>query len=192
MVVKLSDISSKTAKKCIFCVFRLFLSLFGTILVKPHQCRLHQSILPTQGPIHEIFMEKYWKLAELDNEAVLSRSFLLLFFIYLFKFFFCFISMETSSLFIFLQYGGFLQNPGKNFTRTYMNTTVLLFYVIIIEQTSFVQSKWICNMFLKGVERTSGRPFERNFHSTFLSPLAINLDCSIIAWGGGFKRRKEK
>ena len=85
--VKLSDISSKTAKKCIFCVFRLFLSLFGTILVKPHQCRLHQSILPTQGPIHEIFMEKYWKLAELDNEAVLSRSFLLLFFIYLFKFF---------------------------------------------------------------------------------------------------------
>ena len=30
MVVRLSDISSKTGKKCIFCVFRLFLSLHRT------------------------------------------------------------------------------------------------------------------------------------------------------------------
>ena len=30
MVVRLSDISSKTGKKCIFCVFRLFLSLCRT------------------------------------------------------------------------------------------------------------------------------------------------------------------
>ena len=30
MVVRLSDISSKTGKKCIFCVFRLFLSLCPT------------------------------------------------------------------------------------------------------------------------------------------------------------------
>ena len=29
------------------------------IQVEPHQCPLHQSILPTQGPIHEIFTKIY-------------------------------------------------------------------------------------------------------------------------------------
>ena len=36
MVVRLSDISSKTGKKCIFCVFRLFLSLCQTAS-RPHR-----------------------------------------------------------------------------------------------------------------------------------------------------------
>jgi hypothetical protein len=34
-----------------------------------------RSILLTQGPIHEIFMKKYWGLGELENEVFLSRPF---------------------------------------------------------------------------------------------------------------------
>ena len=32
--------------------------------VEQNQCPLHQSILLTQGPIHEIFMKKYWELTK--------------------------------------------------------------------------------------------------------------------------------
>ena len=38
MVVRLSDISSKTGKKCVFCVFRLFLSLCRTAS-RPYKLR---------------------------------------------------------------------------------------------------------------------------------------------------------
>ena len=50
-----------------------------------HQCPSQQSILLTQGPIHEIFEKKYRKLAKLENDLFfLSR----LFWIFFFKFFF--------------------------------------------------------------------------------------------------------
>ena len=32
--------------------------------VEQNQCPLHQSILLTQGPIHEIFIKKYWELTK--------------------------------------------------------------------------------------------------------------------------------
>ena len=35
-----------------------------TLWKSPHQCPLYQSILLTQGPIHEIFMKKYWELTK--------------------------------------------------------------------------------------------------------------------------------
>ena len=43
--------------------------------VETNQCPSHQSILLTQGPIHEIFKKKYWELAELENEIFLRRPF---------------------------------------------------------------------------------------------------------------------
>ena len=45
------------------------------IQIEPYQCPSHQSILLTQGPIHEIFMKKYLELAELKNEVFVSRPF---------------------------------------------------------------------------------------------------------------------
>ena len=84
-------------KKCIFLpVLELMSDSLTAIYVKPYQCPSHQSILLTQGPIHEIFMKKYWELAELENEVFLSRPFWI-FFLFLF---FCFISKKTSSPFI--------------------------------------------------------------------------------------------
>ena len=44
MVVRLSDISSKTGKKCIFCVFRLFLSLGYITFIYPS--------IPLEGAIN--------------------------------------------------------------------------------------------------------------------------------------------
>jgi hypothetical protein len=63
MVKRLSDVSSKTSKKCIFCVYRLFLPL------------RHQSILLTQGSIHEIFTKCFWELAILKNSVFLVGHF---------------------------------------------------------------------------------------------------------------------
>ena len=37
------------------------------------QCLLHQSILITQGPIHEIFTKIFWELAILKTSVFLSR-----------------------------------------------------------------------------------------------------------------------
>ena len=52
ITMRLSDISSKTSKKCIFCVFMPFLSLWV----------FDSLILLTQGSIHEIFIKniKNW------------------------------------------------------------------------------------------------------------------------------------
>ena len=44
----------KTQKMHILPVFGLMLDSLTDIQVEPHQCPLHQSILLTQGPIHEI------------------------------------------------------------------------------------------------------------------------------------------
>ena len=55
MVVRLSYIRSETAKKCIFCVFRPFLSLCRAAS-QPYG--LSHSIPLIQGPIHKIFTKK--------------------------------------------------------------------------------------------------------------------------------------
>ena len=61
----------KNRQKCIFCVFCLFLSLCRTASqpYEAHHCPLHQSILLTQGPIHEIFAKFFWELAILKNSS---------------------------------------------------------------------------------------------------------------------------
>ena len=50
-------------------VFELMSDSLTATKVETNQCPSHQSILLTQGPIHEIFMKKYWELAELENES---------------------------------------------------------------------------------------------------------------------------
>jgi hypothetical protein len=51
--------SLKTQKTHFLPVFELMSDSLMTILVEPNQCPWHQSILLTQGPIHEIFIKKY-------------------------------------------------------------------------------------------------------------------------------------
>ena len=76
----------KSQKMHFLTVFELMSDSLTTILVEPHQCPSHQSILLTQEPIHEIF-EKYifilW-LAELENKVVFESAVLI----------FCFISIS--------------------------------------------------------------------------------------------------
>ena len=80
MVVRLSDISSKAAyikhKKCIFC---LFLSLCRTASwpykLSHTNALLNNQFYKLKSPIHEIFMKKYWEMAELENEVFLRRPF---------------------------------------------------------------------------------------------------------------------
>ena len=86
MIVRLSDKSSKTAKKYRKSIFWLFLSFCWTAS-RPY-------ILLTQGPIWEIFAKKFWELAILKNELFLSRPFWIFF--PKKKFFFCFIPMKIS------------------------------------------------------------------------------------------------
>ena len=65
----------KTQKIHFLPVFELTLASLTAIWVAQNQCPSHQSILLTQGLIHEIFMKKYWELAELENEVFLRRPF---------------------------------------------------------------------------------------------------------------------
>ena len=100
-----------------------------TIYIEPNQCPSHQSILLTQGPIHENFMKKYWELAELENEVFLRRPF------WIFKsailnFFFASFHWKMQPISMrghfFLHYGWFFQNLRKEAVRTFMHTTVIL------------------------------------------------------------------
>ena len=70
----------KTQKRHFLAVLDLMSDSLTTIYVKQHQCPSQQPILLTQGPIHEIFMKKYWELAELENDLFLSRPFWIFFF----------------------------------------------------------------------------------------------------------------
>ena len=79
----------KTPKMHFLPVFELTLASLTAIWVEQNQCPSHQSILLTQGPTHEIFMKKYWELAELENEVFLRRPFWI---------FFCFISVKNTAL----------------------------------------------------------------------------------------------
>jgi len=56
-------------------VFELMSDSLTATKVETNQCPSHQSILLTQGPIHENFMKKYRELAELENEVFLRRPF---------------------------------------------------------------------------------------------------------------------
>ena len=49
----------KTQKMHFLPVFELMSDSLTAIQVEKHQCPSHQSILLTQGPIHENFMKKY-------------------------------------------------------------------------------------------------------------------------------------
>ena len=69
----------KTQKRHFLAVLDLMSDSLTTIYVKQHQCPSHQLILLTQGPIPEIFMKKYWELAELENYLFLSRPFWIFF-----------------------------------------------------------------------------------------------------------------
>jgi hypothetical protein len=60
-------------------VFELLSVSLTAIYVELHQCPSHHSILPTQGPIWEIFAKKFWELAILKNELFLRRPFLIFF-----------------------------------------------------------------------------------------------------------------
>ena len=83
MVVRLSDISSKTGKICVF----VFLGCFWAYVGQPHNHTNASWSLPMPfasinytKPIHEHFMKKYWGLTQLENEVFLRRPF---FFAYL-------------------------------------------------------------------------------------------------------------
>jgi hypothetical protein len=76
MVVRLSDVSSKTGKKCIFCVFRLFLHLRWAAS-RPFRLNyinalgINQSYLPKDQSMNfsqkKIENWRFWKMAILKN-----------------------------------------------------------------------------------------------------------------------------
>ena len=76
------------------------------------------------------FHEKTLRIGGAGKWGFFRVGHYLIFFFQKRKSFFCFISMKTSSPFIsgtynlFLHYGWFLQNLGKDFIRTNMHTTV--------------------------------------------------------------------
>jgi len=65
----------KTQKMHFLPVFELTSASLRAIWVEQNQCPLHQSILLTQGPIHEILAEIAQLLAMLKNSVFLSRPF---------------------------------------------------------------------------------------------------------------------
>ena len=89
--------SLKTPKMHFLPVFELTLASLTAIWVEQNQCPLHQSILLTQGLIHEIFMKKYWELVELENEFFFEAA-ILNFVSRPFWIFFCFISVKNPAL----------------------------------------------------------------------------------------------
>ena len=65
----------KTPKMHFLTVFELMSDSLTAMLVEQNQCPLHQSILLSQGPIHEILAEIAQLLAKLKNSVFLSRPF---------------------------------------------------------------------------------------------------------------------
>jgi hypothetical protein len=97
MVVRLSDIRAKTGKKCIFCVFRLFLPLCQTAL-QPYMLSYINGLRINQPKDQSVkFSRKnlenwrFWKTAILKN-----RPFWIFFLQK--KNFFCFILMKISPI----------------------------------------------------------------------------------------------
>ena len=138
---------------CFLAIFELMSDSLTTTQVEPNQCPSHQSILLTQGPIHENFMKKYWELAKLESEVFLSQPFWI-FLLHLYE------NKQPVHMryHLFLHYGWFLQNLGKDFIRTNMHTTVYslfwsddaqkeysaLFKVVVVfflERSGFIEIK---------------------------------------------------
>ncbi len=131
----------KTQKTRFLPVFELMSDSLTATKVEYHQCPSHQSILLTQGPIHEIFMKNHWELAELENEVFLRRPFWI-FESAILNFFFASSHWKIQPFYMryhfFLHYGWFFQNLRKEAVRTFMHTTVVLilvctwFYIIFL------------------------------------------------------------
>ena len=100
MVVRLSDIRAKTGKKCIFCVFRLFLSLCQTIS-QPYRLsyinglRINQSYQPKDRSV-KFSQKNFPELAILRNCAF-EKSAILSFFLQKKKNFFLLHSNKISA-----------------------------------------------------------------------------------------------
>ena len=84
----------KTLKMHFLPVLELMSDSLTAIYVEPNQCPSHQSILLTQGQIHEIFTKKYRELAILKNGGFFWVGHFEFYFSK--KFFFCFIPMKIS------------------------------------------------------------------------------------------------
>ena len=98
MAMRLSNISWKTGKKCIFGIFRPFLSVCRTASLPyrlSHIKGIFASINPPNSRTNsENLKNIYGELAELKNSLFLSRPFWIFFWI--FFVFFCFIPMKIS------------------------------------------------------------------------------------------------
>ena len=79
-----------------------------TIYIKPHQCPSHQSILLTQGPIHEILAEIAQLLVVVEKLSFFESAILI--------FFFCLIPIQINGVawmgINFYDYHDFQKNQG--------------------------------------------------------------------------------
>ena len=131
MVVRLSDVSSKTSKKCIFCVFRLFWRLCQTAS-RPYKLS-HINALRINYSYTSKDQSQKFSGKNIENWRSPENNFCLVFWflvIGLFKkFCFCFFSMKNTKevlmrQHLFFYYGWFLQNLEKGCIQTNMHTTV--------------------------------------------------------------------
>ena len=117
----------KTQKVHFLPVFELTLAGLTAIWGEKNQCPSHQSILLTQGLIHEIFMKKDWELAELENEVFLRWPFWIFCVGHFDCFFFASSLWKIQPFYMrhhfFLHYGWFFHNLGKEAVRTFLHTT---------------------------------------------------------------------
>ena len=124
---------------CVYHFFELTSDSLMTIEVEPHQCSLDQFILLTQGQSLNSLQKnivvwrswkwkKYWGLVELKM-TFFGFGFLVIGF---FKKKLCLFFPNGNQLgfhmryHLFLLYGWFLQNLGKDYIRTNMHTTVCI------------------------------------------------------------------
>ena len=127
MVVRLSDISSKTDKKCVFCVFRLFVGQPHDHIswAKPIPFASINSTNPRTNPWK--FHEKILRIGG-AGKCVFFEATILNFLSQPFWFFFASSQWKTQPVnmryHFFLHYGWFFQNLGKEGRRTFMHTTV--------------------------------------------------------------------
>ena len=107
-------------------------------------------------------MKKNWELAELENDLFLSRPF----WIFLNFFFWIFFSPIKNNLAVhmryhlFLHYGWFLKNLGKDFIPTNMHTTVDF---LIVKKLSRTSSLYYPNLQFANLCKL--RKLPKNFHS---------------------------
>ena len=120
MVMRLSDISPKTGKKYIF--FRLFLSLCQTAWATPIPFASINPTNPRTNPWN--FHEKILRIGGAGKWGFFESAILN----FLKKNYASYLNENNQPVHmryhLFLHYGWFLQNLGKDFIRTNMHTTV--------------------------------------------------------------------